>query len=193
MKEIERVHAGLKEDVFQALYKPDQLITEREIAEKYGVSKVTAGEALHQLCRDGHLLAIPRSGYIVRPTTPEEFRQLKRLRMVLESLAIDILCDEIPDSSILTLSSFIIDDCPPDINANTVNRRFHLKMAELTGDQYLISALDAVLGAATRVEQYVSPVNKASWQDEHRMILEALKERNASLAKQHLTADLNQR
>ena len=55
MRRIEDVYDDLKERIFQAEFKPNQMITERMICDRYEVSRVTAGEALHRLCHEGHL------------------------------------------------------------------------------------------------------------------------------------------
>ncbi len=57
MRRIEDVYDDLKERIFQAEFKPNQMITERMICDRYEVSRVTAGEALHRLCHGGHLVS----------------------------------------------------------------------------------------------------------------------------------------
>ena len=71
MRLSDKVYNELKsDDIFLAKYKPNVLIVESDIASKYGVSKVTVGEALHRLCGEGHLTSYPRSGYMVTVLTP---------------------------------------------------------------------------------------------------------------------------
>ena len=59
MKLTDSTYRKLRDEIFDAKYKPNELITERQIAEKYGVSKLTAGEVLHRLCAEGHLTSYP--------------------------------------------------------------------------------------------------------------------------------------
>lgn len=193
MQRIDEVYNSLRERVFQAEFKPNEMITEREICDRYGVSRVTAGEALHRLCHEGHLTAYPRTGYMVTALTPADMTRLKRLRMVLETLVVQVLCEECGDAELRTLYGLIATDPGAVDHPSAANRRFHLGLARLTGDAYLIDALENVLGAASRVEQYVSPDKQATWQDCHKSILDALCARDASLAVRCLTEDLNQR
>lgn len=51
MKLTDSTYRKLRDEIFDAKYKPNELITERQIAEKYGVSKLTAGEVLASLMR----------------------------------------------------------------------------------------------------------------------------------------------
>ena len=193
MQLIDQVYDELKERIFQAKYKPNQLITEREICEQFQVSKVTAGEALHRLCHEGHLIAYPRSGYMVRTLTPREMIQIKRMRVALESLVMEVLCQEGDDGEIRELYQLIIDDPEKAENASAANRRFHMGMAERTHDPYLISAMQNLLGAASRVEQYVGQDNQLSWQDCHRDIVDALVARDEKRAREKLMMDIHQR
>lgn len=189
---IDSVYQQIKEDVFQARYKPNELITERQIMEKYGVSKVTAGEALHRLCSEGHLTSYPRSGYMVTALTPRETEQLKRLRCAVESLVMEIVCAEASDADIRAL----YDDIGAPGTGETAtqrNSRFHMDLARLTGDKYTIGLIESILGAASRVEQYVSPAQQNAWQDCHHAIVDALLARDPAAAREKLIEDLNQR
>ena len=193
MKLIENVYRQIKMDVFQAKYKPNELITERQIAEKYGISKVTAGEALHRLCAEGHLTSYPRSGYMVTMLTPREMEQLKRMRIVVESLVVDIICAEASDDAIRSLYGEIVQTFDEGDNASESNSNFHMCLARLTDDKYAISLMETLLGSASRVEQYVIPEKRDAWQNYHRGIVDALMARNAAVAKARLIEDINQR
>ena len=193
MQRIDEVYESLKERVFQAEFKPNEMITEREICERYGVSRVTAGEALHRLCHEGHLTAYPRTGYMVTALSPADMARLKRLRLALETLVVRVLCGECGEEGLRSLYGLIADDPASVESPSAANRRFHMGLARLTGDPYLIDALEGVLGAASRVEQYVSPDKQSTWQDCHKGIVDALCARDAALAVRRLTEDLNQR
>ena len=88
------------------------MITEREICERYGVSRVTAGEALHRLCHEGHLTAYPRTGYMVTALSPADMARLKRLRLALETLVVRVLCEECGEEGLRSLYG-LIADAPP--------------------------------------------------------------------------------
>ena len=193
MKRIDDVYDDLKERIFQAEFKPNQMITERMICSDYEVSRITAGEALHRLCHEGHLVSYPRTGYMVKALTPQDMARIKRLRICLEALVVDVVCAEAADEGLRGLYDYIIDDPTAVENISAANRRFHVEMARLSGDPYLISAMENLLGSASRVEQYVSPEKLASWQDYHRGIVDALCNRDAAQAKARLMEDINQR
>jgi len=193
MKLIGKVYGQMKADVFAAMYKPNVLIVERDIAEKYDISKVTAGEVLHRLCSEGHLTSYPRSGYMVTMLTPREMEQLKRMRIVVESLTLEIVCEEASDEAIRSLIEFISPDFGEKDSASTLNSMFHMALARLTQDKYVISLTESLLGSASRVEQYMQPDRITGWQEYHIKLVDALLKRDARTAKVILVDDINQR
>ena len=190
MKLTDSVYEQLRDDIFNARYKPNELITERQIAEKYNISKLTAGEVLQRLCTAGHLTSYPRSGYMVTVLTPLENRQLMRIRTTLESLVLEILCAECSGEELRGLWSLI--DPQTGIGFAEQNRRFHMGLAALTKDRFIISSLGEILGSLSRVEQNFSNLSVNIWQDEHRRIVDALLKRDLPAAKQALLDDLGQ-
>ncbi len=193
MKLIDSIYEKMKKEVFMAKYKPNELIVERDIAAKYKISKVTAGEVLQRLCGEGHLTSYPRSGYMVTMLTPEEMKQLKRMRITVESLVLDIICDEADDETIKSLYDHIRDDFDENDSASVLNSDFHMALAEVTNDKFVISLMETLLGSASRVEQYVGRERLARWQEYHGRIIDKLVERDREGAKEILIEDINQR
>ena len=192
MKLTESTYLALRDDIFNARYKPNELITERRIAEKYGVSKLTAGEVLHRLCFEGHLTSYPRSGYMVTMLTPKEIGQIERIRFAMESLVLETICESVSDEDIQGLYRYIVDAPEKDEHFTATNTKFHLALAQLSQDRFLIKHVQDLLGSLSRVEQSISDINRKTWQDEHVAILEALSRRDLEAAKRHLEVDLDQ-
>lgn len=189
MKLTDTTYRKLRDEIFNARYKPNELITERQIADKYGVSKLTAGEVLHRLCSEGHLTSYPRSGYMVTTLTPKEIVQLGRIRVALETIVLETLCREVSDDEIRSLRKYIVERPETDENFTASNNRFHMAMAQMTNDHFLVSMLQSVLGALSRVEQVI-PVNaQKNWQDYHEELLSALAARNLDKAVDCLKKD----
>ncbi len=193
MKLIDEVYLQMKRDVFRAMYKPNEFIVERDIAEKYGVSKVTAGEVLHRLCAEGHLTGYPRSGYMVTTLSPTEMEQLKRLRVAVESLALEIVNGEASEEAVRSLYAMIKEDFSEADSASVSNSEFHMALARLTNDRHIVSLIESLLGSASRVEQRVTPEKHPRWQDCHKAIVDALLSRDVAEAKRRLLEDINQR
>lgn len=194
MQLTDKVYSELKQDVFNAKYKPNTLIKEKEIAEKYNVSRLTAREALHRLCTEGHLVSYPRSGYMISILSSEEINQILRLRRVVEPLMVEIACEEASGEAIRSLRKHLHkagDAERTSSEALAENREFHLAIAEITGNRFLYSMMDDLLGTLSRMEFKVSPSN-TTWADCHVAIVDALEARDAELAKKMILEDISQ-
>lgn len=192
MKLTDSTYQELRRDIFNAKYKPNELITERQIAEKYAVSKLTAGEVLHRLCSEGHLTSYPRSGYMVTTLMPKEVAQIKKIRYVLESLALEEICENASDEGIAKLGAFIVTEPDKAPDFTELNTRFHLALVSLSGNAFLVKMVEDLVGTLSRVEHHIPQEMHRTWQDEHIALLRALSERDIGKAKLHLKKDLNQ-
>lgn len=192
MKLSETTYQKLRNDIFNARYKPNTLITERQIAEKYGVSKLTAGDALHRLCAEGHLTSYPRSGYMVTVLTQQEIQQVKRIRFSIESLVLEDLCQNASDDELRSLRRYIVEHPEKDPNATESNTKFHLAMARMTNNHFLVKFTQDLLGTLSRNEHQISAYYLAHWQDYHEEIVKSLLAGNLDKAKEWLAKDIDQ-
>lgn len=194
MQLTDKVYNGLRQDVFNAKYKPNTLIKEKEVAEQYGVSRLTAREALHRLCSEGHLISYPRSGYMISVLSSEELAQIIRLRQVVEPLMVEIACSEASGEDIRSLRSLVLSSDTENMtsaDAITANREFHLTLAKITGNRFLYSMMDDLLGTLSRMEFKASMSGHATAKS-HLAIIDALEARNAMLAKELILEDISQ-
>lgn len=84
----ERVLQELRNDIINWNYEENDMITEAEISEKFGVSKTPSREALNYLCMEGFLEKIPNKGYLVKGISVTELQSLFQFRGVLPSLTV---------------------------------------------------------------------------------------------------------
>lgn len=85
---IEALCARIEADIYALHYAPGAKITEKELTEKYGVSRNTVREAIAFLISDGLLTKIANRGVYVREIRLEDVRELFSLRELLEGRAI---------------------------------------------------------------------------------------------------------
>ena len=81
----ETVVEGIYREIEEGIYKPNDIIHEGEIMEKYAMSKSPVREALIELCKDNVLKSIPRVGYQVVPVTLKEILDLLEFRIDVET------------------------------------------------------------------------------------------------------------
>ena len=63
------IYKAILQDILSYEYKPNDILNEKALVEKYGCSKSPVREALLELCADNILRSIPRYGYeVIRVT-----------------------------------------------------------------------------------------------------------------------------
>ena len=80
----DNIYNSILEGIIDYEYVPNQIITEKEMVQKYGCSKSPIREALIALCTDGVLRSIPRCGYEIIQLTVDDIRNIQNYRLVLE-------------------------------------------------------------------------------------------------------------
>jgi DNA-binding GntR family transcriptional regulator len=187
----DKVYNGIKRDIANGFVDLNEFIVEQAVADRYGVSKGTAGEALHRLCMGGDLISYPRKGYLVKVYNDIEHAQIQRLRYTVESLVIRLLVQTKTDGELQELARRL-GERPADRSVYfTENAWFHLTLAESAGDRFIWDALANLVGALTHTRTYNSVVKlpEANMQC-HRSIVESVCRRDAEAAIRHLKSDL---
>ena len=138
----------LRNDINNFVY-DEQFITEAAISTRFQVSRTPAREALNTLCQEGILEKIPRKGYLIRKLSLSELQQLCQYRSILECGSVEYAIRFASDSDLEKISELAnrtLDPKDPDFNNqyHELNLTFHLSIARLTRNTYLISALENV-------------------------------------------------
>ena len=83
-----RVAEMIREAIFRGVLKPGQSLRQEDLAARLGVSRIPIREALRQLEAEGFVGSNPYKGAFVAPLTHEEARDMRDIRLCLESLAL---------------------------------------------------------------------------------------------------------
>lgn len=145
-----KVFDRLKKDIVNCVYSDDELITEAIISKKFNVSKTPAREALNHLCVEGLLTKIPYKGFFIKKISFNELQNLFQFRKILESACIELAVRFATQDDLFVLDSLCdkVDNMKNEINIqeyNDINQKFHITVAKLSKNPYLVSALDSVL------------------------------------------------
>lgn len=141
---------ALRNDINNCIYESGQFVTEAEISQKFNVSKTPAREALNYLCQEGLLDKIPRKGYIVKSLSLAEVQNLFQFRNILERASVELAVRYASEQELQTLSELArakLDPAAEDIarQYHDLNNNFHISVAKLSRNPYLINALQNVL------------------------------------------------
>ena len=140
----------IKDDILRMRLSADEIINEKALAEQYGASKTPVREALAMLVQEGYLKKVPRVGYLIRQISNEEFAQLNYLRFTLEKGVVQWIIHRCTEEQILSLREHCRETDVAYRDFATVNYRFHMAMAKLTGNQYLYESVRHVFDRMIR-------------------------------------------
>lgn len=146
---------ALRNDINNCIYESGQFVTEAEISQKFNVSKTPAREALNYLCQEGLLDKIPRKGYIVKSLSLAEVQNLFQFRNILERASVELAVRYASEQELLALSELArakLDPAAEDFarQYHDLNNNFHMSVAKLSRNPYLINALQNVLNLLRR-------------------------------------------
>lgn len=152
----------LKDAVYQKImngilsdeYKPNQIITERELIEKFGCSKSPIREALITLCNENVLLSHPRYGYEVVRITSDDVNNILEYRYILEGSLLKKYYTAIGEEQIHELRR-LDEVCVKTLEIDMwthweANTRFHLALASYSKNIYAAKQLSAAMTALKR-------------------------------------------
>lgn len=205
---IERrsLHAELVERV-RALITTGELangqkVPERELCERFGVSRTPLREALKVLAAEGVVTLRPNRGAVVNGLTAQELSQAFPVMGALEALAGEIACKSITDGEIAkiraTHETMVSHWRHGELQAYfALNRAIHDAILDATRNDVLIAA-HRTISRRILSARYHANQSATRWAQavrEHEAILEALERRDgralSKLLKSHLANKLS--
>ncbi len=192
------------DDVYEALYDallkgelaPGDRVRETEIAERFGVSRTPAREAMQRLETQGLLVVEPRKGASIRRLDQQAVTELYLLRGVLEGMAAAEAARHASEAEVETLAAMLAEPPPAPTDATALTRRnkaFHQAIHRAAHNRFLLetminlSASFALLGRTTLVAE--ARADEA--EEEHRRIFEAIAAGRAADARTAMEAHIH--
>lgn len=179
MTKADLIYKEVKKDIINCKYELDEVINEKAIAEKYGISKTPVREAFTMLVQEGYLIKYPRLGYYVKELKLQEYYQIVQLRFILESGIIRYIISSVSDEEIELLNKYVTEKWVKYEDYYEINMKFHLAMAKLLNNDYITNSLKHVFVLNTRdiSTEYYKSVN-GDIHKNHRELIELLKKRD---------------
>ena len=152
----ERAYVRLRHEILNCDLVPGQVVSERELARRYDMSKTPIREALSHVCHDGLMHRLPGRGYMVAPITVKDIQDIFDLRLILELAAAKRAAENPSPKQIAALKElagvrYSLDDRESHIAFLRTNRTFHLTLAEAAGNQRLVDRLEELLIEMDRI------------------------------------------
>jgi DNA-binding GntR family transcriptional regulator len=149
----DHVYDSLFFDVINGFYSTNDMLTEKTLMEKYGVSRAPIREALTKLTAAHILSSIPRQGYKIFQPSQQQLLEVIKFRSALESSFLEIYCKSIGASSINELKNICesYSNSPKNdfMSHWRYNCEFHLKLFSIYGNDYAYKLLEDALNLQT--------------------------------------------
>lgn len=176
-----------------------RLPSERELSERFGVSRVTVREAEIALQAKGFIDIRTGSGVYVskkQPSVSEDTHdisafELTEARSMVESEAAALAAQNISEKDLQKLDELIGGMASENANiATAADNEFHITIAEATGNSAIVYTIKSLwkmrseIPAIKTAYESVCEIDATSRVEEHREIYDALKARNPMAARQ---------
>lgn len=187
----ERVLASLRQEIISGSLRPGDRLVERELAERFGVSRVPVREAIRALVAEGFVHFETPRRTVVRRLTPHDVQELFELREALEVYAAGLAAaratpeDLARVRELLDLAAAATEAGDAEVITD-VNSRLHDRIVAMAGNSLLTEALEPVAGRL----RWMTRRNE-EWPQllvEHRELYEAIASGDPDRARAHALA-----
>src|SRR5690625_2335949 len=177
----ERAYASLRDSILAHELRPGARLSVPVVAERLGISRSPAREAIARIAHEGLANVTPNRGAVVADLAEEDLTEIYQLREVLEGLACRLAASKLSDADAAQLEN-LVDEHAAAIAGGDIDRHyeldaaFHAAIREVAASSRLSSSLD-VLQGQIRLGMYRthrSPGGMRQALAEHRLILNAL-------------------
>lgn len=184
-----RVFNRIREDILSGVYHENEELKENTIGAELGVSRTPVREALRQLELEGLVNIIPNKGAYVTGITKKDMHDIYVIRSYLEGLCARWACENITEEQIEELEEIIYLS---EFHAKKehkeqlveLDNKFHEMIYLASGSKVLEHVLSDFHHYVQRIRKITlaMPNRATKSNEEHKAILEAIKDRNGELA-----------
>ena len=210
----EQIVRQIEESIVKGVLKPgDQLPAERELAQRFGVSRTAVREAVKALREKGLVEAYSGRGTFITDGTTQAVRQsldlmvkigqpegsthLAEVRAILEPEIAALAALRVQDTELATMREAVavMDKAGQDPEAYIeADLDFHLALAEGASNPLILSLLDSIVGLLREQRLRIFRVTGGPerGQVHHKRILDAVQHRDPEKARETMRAHLDQ-
>jgi DNA-binding GntR family transcriptional regulator len=198
----ERVTGELRALLIAGRLAPGEKLSLRRVAEALGVSMMPVREAVSRLAADKALEVLPGRAVRVPVLTLAQFRELTRIRLVVEGFAAEEATKVITEAQIAVVAqheaAFLAaaKDPPDPAAAVAANRDLHFALYEAAGMPSLVEMIGRLwlkAGPVLNLDMRHEPrrLDGGSAVVAHAQLLAALRRRDPTAARQALVEDIS--
>ncbi len=184
------VSETIREAIINGVLNPGERLMEIQLAEEMGVSRTPVREAIRKLELEGFVVMVPRRGTYVADLSIKDINEVFELRTALDVLAAGLAAERITDDELEELERLLvhIGEYIDDENREKIieaDSHFHDLLYKASRNDRLVGIINNLREQITRFRS--TSINypgrlKTTWA-EHRMLLEAIAQRDGKLAR----------
>jgi DNA-binding GntR family transcriptional regulator len=171
----------LESEIESGKLPPGELLDERKLAERFGVSRTPVREALQKLAVQNLVQIVPRQGVVVSRMSVTQLREMLELLGELEGLTAKLAARRINDEQRSRLQA-AIEQCASAVERDDsrgfteANAAYHETIYEASCNRYLTDQIHTIrrLIGRYRPRLFDSPARRQKSLDEHRKLAAAI-------------------
>jgi DNA-binding GntR family transcriptional regulator len=186
-------YGALLDMILRGVMAPGELVTERQIASRLGMSRTPVREAVRRLEGEGTLERQRGGALVVRPYSMEEFLHALAVRRLLEGEAARLAAGKISADQ-LAAARERIERLRREGLADTArqdDRDFHVAIAHASGNPVLATAIGDLRKRTAMFRLGRLPERRDRVCDEHLAIVEALERGDGEAARAAMQAHID--
>lgn len=199
--QTDRVYVAINQAIIDGSLPPGAVLSEGDLARTYGTSRTPVREALTRLLAEGGLVErVHNRGYTVARLSMKQLQDVFNIRRLLEAESARLAATGDPDLATLRRYAqyrYAVHDAASYREAMDQNTRFHLSIAEASGNSLLTELLGYCLSRMTRfltIGVRLPESARKATHEEHLKLVDAIEakdpERAAELVRAHLDRTL---
>jgi DNA-binding GntR family transcriptional regulator len=200
----QRVYRGLRDFLMAGQLQPGQKLTLRELAAALNVSPMPVREAVRRLSAEGALEMLPNRRIRVPVVTKARFRELLRIRIAVEGLAVEeatrhIRMDDVDRMEALNreFAAEMQRRQADGVKLFRINKDIHFLLYEAAGMPMLLPVIEGlwlqigpVLHLSLRMRANANARGKNPAPNWHKRMILGLRKRDAAAARRGLVGDM---
>ena len=188
----EQIVNAIRDAIISGDLRPNEKVTEMDLAKKFDISRTPIREAFHQLESEGFLTLIPRRGAVVTPITERDVREFYGIKSVLEGYAIRLAVANITEEEILRMERLNgemeqMHQSGDHATIHDVHNQFHDVFLHASGNEKLF---DLTRNLNLKFQRFRIALSFSGIMDEsieeHKEIIAALRARDAQAAETYV-------
>lgn len=171
----------LRDEIILAQLAPGEVVSEATLEHRYGLNRAAVRSALARLIQEGLVELRGRKHRMVASLSMRDIQDLFLLRRQLEPLAARLAAGKVSEPLLRVLddacrAGYTPGDLKGELQFLNANRRFHLAIAEASGNARLARVLEQLHNEATRILYIGFRLSDRSkeWSHGHENLLQAL-------------------